>query len=737
MRTTMKRDIIMTLFLVACATCLASVAPRKQEIRISTDNLDLIMEVAADSRLYQLYLGERLTDTFDLSLLSRPKCWSDNGTLEKRQREVYSCSGNEDYFEPALGIVHADGNRSSYLYFKEMEKHPIEGGEETIIHLEDDQYPVKVDLHYAAYPQENIIKVWSVISHKEKKPILLHSLYSTMLYLDASKYYLTEFSSDWAEEVREHTLELGFGKKMVDTKLGSRANLFCQPFFEIGINQPAHEQQGTIFMGTIAWTGNWRYTLEVDNNHLLCVLPGINPASSDYTLQPDTEFVTPEFIFTISFSGRSQASRNFHDWARQYQVKNGMGHRSTLLNNWENTYFDFDEAKLAECMREAKGLGVDLFLLDDGWFGNGENARNGDNAGLGDWEVNRKKLPNGIPGLVQTAKESEVKFGIWIEPEMVNTRSELMEKHPEWVIKQPNRNTYHYRNQLVLDLANPDVQDYVYHVVGRIMTENPEVAFFKWDCNAPITNIYSPYQGALQGNLYVDHARGVLNVMKRVAESYPDVPMMLCSGGGGRCDYGALKYFTEFWCSDNTDPVERIFIQWGFSQFFPAKTMCAHVTSWNKNASVKFRTDVASMCKLGFDIGLKELSEDELMYCKNALANWQQLTPAIMDGDQYRLVSPYETNHMAVNYVSKDKASAVLFAYDIHPRFNETLYKVCVQGLEPQAKYKIEEINLMPGVKSDLQLNGKVVSGEYLMKVGLDAFTSNQMQSRVVTFVRQ
>lgn len=733
----MNRTIFMTLLMLAYTTCFASDETRRQEIRISTDRVDFILEVAPDQRLYQLYLGERLSDTFDLGLLSRPECISANGTLEKRAREVYSCSGNEDYFEPALGIVHADGNRSSYLLFQGVERNNIDGGEETVIHLADKQYPVTVDLHYVTYPKENIIKAWSVISHQEQKPILLTNFYSTMLYMDASKYYLTEFSSDWAEEVREQTQELTFGKKMVDTKLGSRANLFCQPFFEIGLNQPVQELQGTVLMGTIAWTGNWRYTLEVDNNHLLCVLPGINPTASDYTLKPHTKFVTPEFIFSISFTGRSQASRNFHDWARQYQVKDGMGSRITLLNNWENTYFDFDEAKLAECMKEARNLGVDLFLLDDGWFGNGDNARQGDNAGLGDWEVNHQKLPNGIPGLVQTAKATGVKFGIWIEPEMINPRSELMAKHPEWVIKQPNRATYYYRNQLVLDLANPEVQEYVYQVVERIMTENPEVAFFKWDCNAPITNIYSPYEKSQQGNLYIDHARGVMQVMKRVAANYPDVPMMLCSGGGGRCDYEALKYFTEFWCSDNTDPVERIFIQWGFSHFFPAKSMCAHVTSWNKNASVKFRTDVASMCKLGFDIGLKELSDDELAYCKSALANWKQLTPAILDGDQYRLISPYETNHMAVNYVSKDQSLAVLFAYDLHPRFSETLHKVCPQGLDPKAMYKIEEINLMPGTDSDLKLNGAIVSGEFLMKIGIEALTSHSMQSRVVIFVRQ
>ena len=433
----------------------------------------------------------------------------------------------------------------------------------------------------------------------------------------------------------------------------------------------------------------------------------------------------------MSYDGASQGSRNLHNWARNYSLKDGKGSRLTLLNNWENTGFDFDQEKLAELMKEAKHLGVDMFLLDDGWFAN-KYPRKDDKAGLGDWEVTHSKLPGGVPALVDAAKEAGVKFGIWIEPEMVNPKSELFEKHPDWAIHDEKRNRYYYRNQLVLDLSNPEVQDYVYGVVEKLMKENPDIAFFKWDCNSPITNIYSPYLKEKQGNLYIDHVRGVYNVMKRVKENYPNVPMMLCSGGGARCDYEALKYFTEFWCSDNTDPVERAYIQWGFSQFFPAKAMCAHVTSWNKNTSVKFRTDMASMCKLGFDIGLKEMSSDELTYCQTAVANWKRLQPAVMDGDQYRLVSPYTSNHMAVNYVTKDLSKAVLFAYDIYPRFQEKLMAVKLQGLDPHKMYKVEEINLMPGVASTLEANGKVFSGDYLMKVGLNVFGYATTQSHVI-----
>ena len=554
---------------------------------------------------------------------------------------------------------------------------------------------------------------------------------STMLYFSGNEYYLTEFSSDWAKEAQMSTQPLLFGKKVIDTKLGSRAAMHTHPFFELGFEQPAQEAQGRAMLGTIGWTGNFQFTFEVDNVGNLRVIPAINPYASDYELKPNEVFTTPEFIFTFSNNGTGEASRNLHAWARNYQLKDGQGDRMTLLNNWENTYFKFNEELLAELMKEAKHLGVDMFLLDDGWFGN-KHPRNSDNAGLGDWEVMRSKLPGGIPALVQSAKEAGVKFGIWIEPEMINPKSELFEKHPDWAIQLPNRETYYYRNQLVLDLSNPKVQDFVYGVVDKILTENPEVAFFKWDCNSPITNVYSPYLKNKQGQLYIDHVRGIYNVLKRIKDKYPNVPMMLCSGGGARCDYEALKYYTEFWCSDNTDPIERLFIQWGFSQIFPAKAMCAHVTSWNKKTSVKFRTDVASMCKLGFDLGLKELNADEQTYCQNAVANWTRLKKVILDGDQYRLVSPYDGNHMSLMYASPDKNKAVLYTYDIHPRFGEKLLPVKLQGLDAKKMYKVKEINLMPNSKSNLAANEKTYSGDYLMKVGINAFTTNQAFSRVI-----
>lgn len=719
-------------FMIIAAMCMTSImASAQKTIRVSTDKTDLVMQVSPKGRLYQVYLGDKLKNPSDYNHLKWDVYAASDGSVCQRGHEVYATSGAEDFFEPAVAVTHADGNMTTYLYYLSSEEKAISGGVETIITLKDKVYPLTVKLHYAAYPKENVIKAWSEISHKEKAPIALWRYSSTMLYFKANKYFVTNYHSDWAKEGQPETCQLTAGKKIVDTKLGTRAAMQEEPFFELGFDEPAKENEGKVMLGTIGWSGNFRFTFEVDNVGALRVIPAINPYASNYKLKAGETFTTPEFIFAMSDNGIGEASRNLHNWARQYQVNMGMEDRLTLLNNWENTGFDFNQQSLAELMKDAKDLGVDMFLLDDGWFAN-KYPRKDDHAGLGDWEATKSKLPDGIPGLVRDAKKAGVKFGIWIEPEMVNPKSELFEKHPDWVIMQPKRDTYYYRNQLVLDISNPKVQDYVFGIVDRIMTENPDVAYFKWDCNSVITNIYSPYHKENQGNFYIDHVRGIYKVLTRIHNKYPKLPMMLCSGGGGRMDYEMLKYFTEFWCSDDTDPYERLYIQWSLSKFFPAKTMGSHVTNWNKNTSVKFRTDVCSSCKLGFDIDLKSLSGDEYKFVQNAVKNYDSMKPMILEGDQYRLVSPYEGNHCAINYVSKDKQRAVLFAYDLHPRYKEPVMNVKMQGLDADKVYTVKETNLMPGKESDMECNGKQYSGDYLMKVGLNVFSQTDGTSHVL-----
>lgn len=701
-----------------------------QTISITTDHTQLVLQVNSQKRLCQTYLGERLSGQTDLSGLSMPQAGLSSSCI--RGLEAYPVMGTEDYYEPTFEIRHADGNPTSVLKYQQHSQQ----GDLTSIVLRDEVYPVEVTLYYKVFPKEDIIQQWAEIRHEEKGKVYLGRYASSMLYFEAPNYYLNEFASDWAKEMQMLDQELKFGKKVVDSRLGTRANLMAQPFFEVGLGGPIRENEGTVLMGTLGWTGNFRFTFEVDNQHVLRVVSGINHDASSYLLRKSDVFRTADFFFTLSQNGLGEGSRRFQRWMMNHQLHKAKDDRMTLLNNWENTYFDFNEEKLVALFGEAKDLGVDLFLLDDGWFGN-KYPRKDDHAGLGDWQVTKDKLPQGIPYLVKKAKEIGVNFGIWIEPEMVNPKSELAEKHPDWLIQLPSRDTYYFRNQMVLDLCNPKVQDFVFGVVDDLMQENPEIKFMKWDCNSPITNIYSPYLKENQGNLYVDYVRGLYKVLDRVQEKYPDLYMMMCSGGGGRSDVVGLRYFTEFWCSDNTDPIERLFIQWGYSHFMPAKAMCAHVTEWNRRASIKFRVDVAFQGKLGFDIGLKGLSNDDRQYCREAIKEYKRLKEVVWSPNLYRLVSPYEGQHCVVQRVDDSKSRSVVFAYDIHPRYGETILPTRLMGLDAEAKYRVKEICLMPGKQSWLPCNDKVYTGDYLMKVGIKVTSTNDLASHIIEVMKE
>jgi alpha-galactosidase len=693
-------------------------AAESQVIHVATEHVSLIYRTGSDGRLYQIWMGERLYHASDWTHLPE-------------QGEACLTHGMEDYFEPAVRVLHNDGNPSLLLKYVSHETKLLQPEvTETVVCLRDDRYPVEVKLRFVAYAGADVITAGTEISHSEKKPVTLYQYASSLLHFDRARYFLTEFTGDWAHEANMTETPLAFGKKILDSKLGSRANMFCSPFFLLSFDRAADENSGEVFFGTIGWTGNFRFTFEVDRQNRLRLLSGINPYASEYALPPGETFRTPELIFTYSAKGKGHASRNLHRWARHFRLKDGEGSRLTLLNNWEATYFDFNEEKLITLMDEAVKLGVDMFLLDDGWFGN-KYPRNSDRQGLGDWEETKEKLPNGVGRLVEEATARGIRFGLWIEPEMVNPKSELYEKHRDWVIRLPNRDEYYFRNQLVLDLSNPEVQDYVFSVVDRLKTRYPGIACFKWDCNSPVTNIYSPFLKDRQSHLYVEHVRGLYSVLERIKAKYPDLPMMLCSGGGGRSDYEALKYFTEFWPSDNTDPVERIFIQWGYSHFFPSKTLSAHVTSWGKQP-VKFRTDVAMTGRLGFDIRIDELTPAEQACCREAVKNFKRLEGVLLNGDLYRLVSPYEGDHAALMYVGERAAKAVLFAFDIHPRYAGPTPAIRLAGLQPDKLYELREINLPPDTGSPLRCHGRRYSGDYLMKVGIPVFSNSHTVSHVI-----
>ncbi len=698
-------------------------AQKTAPIIISTQNTALVYTLDAKNQLSQLYFGQSMKNTSDYAL------------KKPNNLPALVTEGTGAVREPSFGVLHADNNPSLELqYIKHTTK--SEGNVQTTeIQLKDPQYDFYVSLNFKAYQNENVIEQWAEIRHQEKKAVVLEHYASAFLQLNAQNYYLTHFFGDWANEMRMEESLLPEGIHSIESKLGTRATNFDLPSFMLSLDKPAAEESGNVLAGTLAWSGNFKLGFEnirhsEDFGHLLQVLPGINNYASDYVLAPNTTFTTPSFIYTYSYTGKGQASRNLHQWATQYGIYKGTENKSTLLNNWEATYFKFDEQKLTSLLGDAQNLGVDVFLLDDGWFGN-KYPRNNDNAGLGDWEANRKKLPNGLPFLINEAKKRQVKFGIWIEPEMVNPKSELYEKHPDWILKLANRFENLRRTQLVLDLANPKVQEHVFKVVDNILQENPEIGYIKWDCNRYMTNSFSAYLKDKQSNLYIDYTLGLYKVLQRIRDKYPNVEMMWCSGGGGRAEYGGLKYTNEFWPSDNTDPLQRIFIQYGYSYFFPMGIQCAHVTSWGKQP-LKFKLDVAMSGKLGFDIRVDEMNNQELKLSQNALKNYKNLQDLINNGEMYRLIAPYNNHQAAWMLTDKNKNKAVLYAYNMNTLLGDYFAPVYFQGLDPDKKYLLKELNLENEDKPQLPQNGKTFSGDYLMKAGLPWFLNGSLKSSVV-----
>ena len=708
----------------------------QKPIVVETDHFAQVLQPDEAGRLRVVYFGKKLADASGYAAIATQSKKDDLNL--GIQNVAYTPAGTWNLSEPAIQMTHADGNMSTELQYVDFQVEKSKNNITTTrILLRDPVCKTEVTLFYKAYPKEDVVEQWSVISNGEKGAVQLPKYASANLYFTAKEYYLRHYHGSWAKEMKPEETLLSAGIHTLDSKLGTRADLFQPPSFMVSFDQPATEDAGKVLIANLAWSGNYKMDFEMDPYHHLRVVAGINPFAATYTLNAGQTLTTPALVYTYSETGTGTASRNLHRWARSYRIPDGNGSRLTLLNNWEATYFDFDEPKLTGLFAGAKKLGVDMFLLDDGWFAN-KYPRNDDHAGLGDWQENKKKLPHGLGYLVKEADKAGVKFGIWVEPEMVNPKSELYENHKDWVIRESDRPEHYYRNQLVLDLSNPEVQDFVYGVLDGMFTQNPGIAFVKWDCNAVMFNAHSAYlekQKMSQGHLYTDYVFGLYKVLERLRAKYPSIPMMLCSGGGGRVDYGALKYFTEFWVSDNTDPLERVFIQWEDGYFFPAIAQCNHITDWSK-VGLKYRTDVAMMGKMGYDIVVDHLSADDLAFSQQAIKNYHSVEDAIWHGDQYRLASPWENPYGAVMYVDEKKDHAVAFHFVVTNRFDYhySADPVKLKGLDPVKKYKLKELNVYPGAKSPID-EMAVYSGDFLMNIGINPELTSAHSSVVIDII--
>jgi len=714
-----RKNIALSILLFVCFVIQSQNSPIAKKIfSITSGELELTLMVGNDDRLYQLYFGNA-----DVNVEIPKK-------LPTREWEFLPPYGNGVLTEPAIQATHADGNTSTELHYVNHKTEALPDGLElTTIFLKDPAYPFYVEVYLKSYPKTNILEIWNSISHDEDNNITLYRYASASPVLKAKEYWMTQFIGNYKREATLAEEKLSEGMKILDSKLGIRATQMRIPSFLLSLNQRAEENSGEIFGASLSWPGSFQLAFELDWNKNLRVLTGINPAGAQYNLQKGEKFVTPPIVWAYSRKGKGDISRKFHRWSMDYVIRDPQKDRPILLNNWEATHCDFDEKKLTALFDGAQQVGAELFLLDDGWFGNGTFSRDDDKRGLGDWQVSHKKLPNGFPYLVKEAKKRNIDFGIWIEPEMVNPNSTLYQKHPDWIITQPKREPILGRNQEILDLTRPEVQAFEWNVIHDILQPNPGIAYVKWDCNRYMTQPGSNYLLAgEQSHLMIDYNRELLKLMDRFATNFPNVMAMICSGGGGRVDFGSLKYFHSFWPSDNTDPIQRVKIQWGFSHFFPASTISSHVTRMGK-AKMKFAIDVALSGAFGVDLALDNATPEEREQIAEGIRVYKStIRNLVMSGELYRLLSPYDSSTASLSYVSRDKSQAILYIYQIEDGNTPTIF---LNGLEKDGEYFVREINIPKGTISKFPANGKKFSGSELMEKGIENPLSVKYESAV------
>ena len=721
----------MKTMLAVCALLLsAKVLAWEGQVSVTTPNTQMLLHAWEGGDLRVAYYGTKGATLEEL-----------RNAGDELNASALPVFGTVDMVQlPALQVQHADGDLNLELRVKNYELRKDGNAALHVFTMEDRLQPVTVKVYYKAYSRVDILETWTEITNNEKKPILLKRYDSGHLVLRQGDVWLTHMHGDWAAEAEPVMEPVTAGLKTIRNTDGARNSHLDAPEVMLSLDGKPQEQTGRTIGAALCWSGNYELRVNTVLRREHHLYAGIDPQSSEYVLDPKQTFQTPHLALAFSTEGMGGVSRTFHRWARtEGMLHRGMKVGDMLLNSWEGLYFDIDEGRMKAMMDDIAKFGGELFVMDDGWFGD-KYPRNNDTSSLGDWVVDKRKLPNGLKALTDAARERGIKFGIWIEPEAVNTRSELFERHPEWALQTKGRELRLGRGgtQLVLDMTNPKVQDFVFNLVDTLLTNYPDIAYIKWDANASIQNYGSLYLPKdRQNNLYVDYHLGLLNVLQRIRQKYPDVVIQDCASGGGRANYGLLPYFDEFWTSDNTDALQRVYIQWGTSLFFPANAMACHINHcpyWNTGGRVipvKFRCDVAMSGRLGIELQPKDMTDEERQQCTRCFQNYKQLRPIVQTGDLYRLVSPYDRKGVAsLMYVDEGRTQGTLFVYKIDNYYNQPLPRIRLAGLDPDATYTLTEKNVRVG-QQPCSLSGKRFTGRFLMEVGIEVPLREEYASRV------
>ena len=693
--------------------------PATKVFRLDGGGVSYAFSVNPRGELQQLYWGGRLAATDSFAQAAPLPEWASFDSSFTNTPQEYAGWGAGLFVEPALKVSFADGNRDLVLHYL---SHTVSQNGFDIV-LKDISREIYVTLHYGMDSASGILARSATIQNREQQPVTVEQAAAAAWALPPGHYTFNYLTGRWAGEWNLNQEALAPGERVIESRRGSTGHQ-ANPWFAIAAGQPEQvsEDHGEVWFGALGWSGSWRITVEQDQLDTIHVTGGFNPFDFGYVLHPGESLETPVFYGGYSANGLGGASRLLH----RYELHHILPHaasasapkpRPVIYNSWEATQFNVNEAGQMALVKKAAALGIDRFVMDDGWFG----ERKDDHAGLGDWYVNAEKFPHGLKPLIDKVHSLGMDFGLWVEPEMINPDSDLYRKHPDWVLNFPGRPRLEQRNQLVLNLARHDVRDYVLGFLDKLLSDN-DIAFLKWDYNRNWSEPgWDQLPAAEQKRVYVEFTRNLYGILAELRQKHPKVEFESCSGGGGRVDLGILRYVDEVWPSDNTDPFDRLTQQDGFTYAYTPQIMMAWVTDsphWlnKRSTSLSFRMLSSMQGSLGIGANIATWSPEEFALAKRLIAAYRQVQPTIVQGDLYRLISPRNGSEFsATQTVNPEKSQSVVFAF-IHSTQQGRLFpRLKLKGLEPAAEYVLSPIEGKPRAGTP-----SVASGAWWMNHGFD-----------------
>jgi alpha-galactosidase len=686
---------------------------------LNTDRTAYVIEVDANRLLQHVYWGPRLVfDTdYRVAVASGERVWERPAGIS---REEFPAWGDVKYTEPCLKATFADGTRAVVLQFRTYQVTTENSVPQLVVSLADPYYHLEVDLQYRLIPEFDLIERQAIVRNNGTEPVMLEHIMSASWNFPIRECYrLKTLAGMWGGEFQIQDIALPIGKQVAESRRGHTSH-HANPWF--GLDTGAGETHGEVWFGALAYSGNWKFSIERNAYGQVIVTGGVNDYDFSWKLEAGESFATPVFVGGFTRQGYGEASRLLHGYERTHVLPSRKP-RPVLYNSWYVTLFDVNFENQRDVARVAADLGVELFVIDDGWFGQRKNDR----AGLGDWYVNRDKFPDGLDPLIHCVNALGMDFGLWIEPEMVNPDSDLYRAHPDWVYHFPNRPRSEVRNQLVLNMARSDVQAYIFKALDDLLTEH-NIKFIKWDHNRSYSEPGWPDAPAGRDReMWVRHVHGVYDIFRRLRAGHPEVMFESCAGGGGRVDLGIMRYVEQFWASDNTDSSDNLRLFEGFSMAYAPLTKMSWVNepdhfSGARSTPLVHRFHCAMLGSLGVGAELSKWSSSQLDLARQWIKVYKEIRETVQFGHLYRLNSPRTGPLAAFQYVQPEGQESVVFVFLDMSHFGP--YRACIllQGLQPEACYRVDE---------------QVFSGTALMYGGLQLTLNGAFASQLIRIRRQ